>query len=186
MADNRKIWRKQVDERQNDIIEILEMLIWPMVVLVLMFTFIFRPATVSGDSMLPSLVNDDRLIVSGFFYTPRQGDIVVLAADHYKDQPLVKRVIATEGQEVDINFVTGDIFVDGVKLEESYINEITQETGDVSFPQIVPKGCLFVMGDNRNHSMDSRFEKVGMVDNRYIVGRCLLRISPIEHFGFVG
>ena len=101
------------------------------------------------------------------------------------DKPIVKRVIATEGQTIDIDFASGRVSVDGRVLDEPYINDLTTRQFDMQFPQTVPKGCVFVMGDNRNHSSDSRVGSLGMVDKRYIIGRLVFRILPINQFGTV-
>ena len=165
--------------------EWLETIALAAVAVVLIFTFLLRTATVSGSSMVPTLTDGDRLIISDLFYQPQQGDIVVVAPGIYEDHPLIKRVIATEGQTVDINFDTGAVTVDGVTLEEPYINEPTHLSEGVEFPVTVPENCIFVMGDNRNNSKDSRDPSVGMVDVRYVVGRELLRIFPLGDFGLV-
>ena len=99
--------------------------------------------------------------------------------------PIVKRVIATKGDTVDIDFSTGTVSVNGEVLEESYIAEPTTTQYDITFPQTVPEGCIFVMGDNRNHSTDSRYGQLGMVDTRYVIGKVLMRIFPFREIGTV-
>ena len=108
------------------------------------------------------------------------GDIVVITEPNYFNEPLIKRVIATAGQIVDIDYSSSTVYVDGVALEEPYINEsfILQNNDDITFPYTVPEGHLFCMGDNRNHSTDSRSTLIGAVDERYILGRAMLRILP--------
>ena len=108
------------------------------------------------------------------------GDIVVITEPNYFNEPLIKRVIATGGQIVDIDYGSSTVYVDGVALEEPYINEsfILQNSDDITFPYTVPEGHLFCMGDNRNHSTDSRSTLIGAVDERYILGRAMLRILP--------
>lgn len=152
--------------------------------IVLVFTFLARIIGVDGDSMLPTLHDGDRVIISGLFYTPEQGDIVVLHADQYEN-PLIKRVIALEGQTVRLEPVEGKVYVDGVALDEEYIAELTTKNYDMetSVDVVVPEGCVFVMGDNRNHSSDSRSNSVGMVDERQIIGRAFWRVLPVEDFG---
>ena len=149
---------------------------------VLAFTFLLRTVGVQGSSMVPTLSSGDQLVVSDFGYTPAAGDIVVIVQSQNEQRPLIKRVIATEGQRVDIDFDAGAVFVDGVLLEEPYINEPTYTQYDVVFPAIVPDGCIFVMGDNRNRSSDSRDSRIGMVDERAVVGRALFRIFPVGSF----
>lgn len=154
-----------------------------LTVVVLTFIFLFRVIGVEGDSMKPTLHNRDWMVISNLFYQPKQGDIVVLTKRQFMEQPIVKRVIAVGGQTVDIDFDTGEVTVDGVVLDEPYIAEKTHRQYDVSFPAKVPENCIFVMGDNRNHSSDSRVSTLGMVDKRYILGRLLIRIFPLNQFG---
>ncbi len=152
-------------------------------VVVLVFTFIVRVIGVDGQSMEPTLHDRDWMLISNLFYEPDYGDIVVLTKQQFMDKPIVKRVIATEGQTIDIDFASGRVSVDGRVLDEPYINDLTTRQFDMQFPQTVPKGCVFVMGDNRNHSSDSRVGSLGMVDKRYIIGRLVFRILPINMFG---
>ncbi len=135
--------------------------------------------------MEPTLWENDKLIVSDLFYTPEYGDIVVLRKDSFSVDPIVKRVIATEGQTIDIDFDLGKVYVDGVELDEPYINEPTKRDLDFDDPVTVPENHIFVMGDNRNASSDSRDADIGMVDERYIIGREIIRIFPLESFGAV-
>lgn len=135
--------------------------------------------------MVPTLNDRDKVLMSGLFYTPKPGDIVVLTKKSFSEIPLVKRVIATEGMSVDINFDTGEVWVDGVLQDEPYINELTHKHFDVNFPLIVPEGYVFVMGDNRNHSTDSRDSQVGFIDERIVLGKVYLRIWPLSNFGMV-
>jgi len=169
-----------------------ESLVTSLVIIVLLFAFAFRLIGVSGDSMKPTLHNMDYLIVSKLGYTPEQGDIVVLTKEGFlvneitgKSDSFVKRIIATEGQTVDIDFALGVVYVDGVLQDDSFTLTKTTRQGDLHFPCTVPEGHIFVLGDNRNGSTDSRNAEVGMVDERYIVGRVLFRILPLTKFGLV-
>jgi len=135
--------------------------------------------------MEQTLHHRDYLIVSNMFYTPQPGDVVVLTKRSFMEDSIVKRVIATEGQTVDIDFETGIVSVDDTALDEPYVNASTNRQGDMQFPATVPPGHVFVMGDNRNDSYDSRWELLGMVDTRYIVGHTLLRVFPFTAFGQV-
>ena len=147
---------------------------------IFVFIFIGRQIGVKGDSMLPTLHWYDKIVVSNMFYTPKNGDIVVFQtpSDIFGGTPLVKRVIATQGQEIDINFETGEVFVDKKVLDEPYINESTHSRQDFDGPVVVPEGHIFVMGDNRNRSSDSRSASVGFVDTRHILGKVLFLIIP--------
>ena len=157
-----------------------------LIVCVVIFIFVARVIDVKGTSMYPTLNNQDKMLVSDLFYTPKTGDIVVFKKDQYDpERALVKRVIATEGQEINIDFDRGIVYVDGVALEEDYINELTTTKLDFIGPQTVPDGCVFVMGDNRNMSTDSRKSEIGMVDNRLIIGKVYCVIFPLSSFGLV-
>ena len=170
---------------KKEIMEWMETLVWATVAVVLVFTFIGRTAIVSGSSMLPTYHDGDRMLISDLGYTPKNGDIVVFAEKDGSKENLIKRVIATEGQTVDIDFETGDVIVDGVVLDEPYIYERTEEEGNVEFPATVPEGHVFVLGDNRNNSRDSRFGTIGMVDERLILGRAYWQIFPLNKLGFM-
>ncbi len=161
-----------------------------IVIIFILFTFVFRPASVVGDSMLPTLQNGNWLITM-----PQEeyeyGDIVVFTPDEnltnyegepQNGEPYIKRVIATEGQRVDINFMSGQVYVDGKELDEPYIMALTRESSDVVFPVVVPKGKVFVMGDNRNNSRDSRTSGVGFVDKETILGKVIFRLLPFGEF----
>lgn len=149
----------------------------------LVFVFAVRLVNVDGDSMYPTLHNFDKVALrSGVLCEPEVGDIVVLRAPGYQ-MPLVKRVIATEGQTVDIDFVAGIVYVDGVALEEPYVNSPTNAMGDTQFPQTVAEGCVFVLGDNRNDSSDSRHARVGQVPKEKILGEVMLVLWPLDRFG---
>ena len=165
----------------------VEIFVATMSVILLVFTFVVRIAYVDGPSMEQTLHNGETLVVSNLFYTPKQGDIVVFQApDSHVEGGIVKRVIATEGQTVDIDFDMWSVTVDGVMLNEPYVNfrnGYRMLSSDVSFPVVVPEGCVFVMGDNRNESNDSRGSDIGFVDTRFIFGHVLFRVTPLNKFG---
>ena len=146
----------------------------------LVFTFAVRMMGVSGPSMIPTLQDGDRLIVinAALCGTYRVGDIVIARKESFDEKPIVKRVIATGGQTVDIDFDLGRVYVDGALLEEEYINDLTYLEEGTEFPLTVPEGSVFLMGDNRNHSSDSRDERLGPVDERLIIGKAVFLLFP--------
>lgn len=149
--------------------------------LLLLLTLCFRVVVVSGPSMYDTLVDGDYLLLLGnlFYQEPRQGDIVVVSKDSFEDgERIIKRVIATEGQTVDIDFAAGIVYVDGVALEEDYTYTPTNLQEGVSFPVVVQENCIFVMGDNRNRSSDSRNPQIGQIDKREIIGKAILLLLP--------
>ena len=175
---------KKISGSEN-LFEWVETLVTAFFAVILFFTFVFRLAAVNGESMLPTLVDKDRLIVSYLFYTPKNGDIVIVNNDNPAlEKVIVKRVIATEGQTVDIDFDNGEVKVDGKVLQEDYINNLTLlDEGGHSYPVTVPENCVFVMGDNRMYSTDSRSPLVGFVPEDEILGKVSLRIFPFSRFG---
>ena len=171
--------------RGQGMLEWYEALISAALVLVLIFSFFFRIIQVDGSSMVPTLVNGDKLIVWGAGYTPQRGDVVIVDSYTSYGKPLVKRVIAKGGDVVNIDYQAGTVSVNGEVLQEAYIAEPTYLGYDVTFPYTVPEGTVFVMGDNRNQSLDSRSTYVGCIDERDILGRVLLCFMPFTDFGVV-
>ena len=162
--------------------EFFDSVVLSAVLVLLVFTLVFRVFIVNGPSMKPTLTHEDRLVVSNLFYTPKNGDIICFY-NEFKDEVLIKRVIATEGQTVDIdeNYA---VYVDGKKLDEPYIFAANTKPQTVSLPLTVKEGCVFVLGDNRVDSMDSRYLEVGQVDTNKILGKLIIRLFP--KFGKVG
>lgn len=165
----------------------LQALVMALVGLILVFTFIGRIIGVDGSSMMPTLHDHDMLLLQSIGYTPESGDVVVLSKKSFREgQPIVKRVIAVGGQTVDIDYAAGTVAVDGVALEEDYINEAMYELPpDYATHVEVPKGSIFVMGDNRNKSSDSRDPRLGTVDVRYVLGRARFVLLPFQDFGVI-
>ena len=175
----------QEQEKQSakgrDLYEWVQSLVGSVLVVVAIFTFVIRMMGVDGHSMLNTLQHGDRLLVvnSMLYHDYKYGDIVILRKNGvFDDDPIVKRVIAVEGQTVDIDFAEGIVYVDGEALEEDYIREPTYTAEGTEFPLTVPEGSIFVMGDNRNGSSDSRDYRLGTVDTRYVIGKAAFLIFP--------
>ena len=152
-----------------------------LILFMLVYILCFRVVIVVGDSMFDTLVNGDYLVlISNVFYTdPQYGDIIVASKDSFRGgECIVKRVIATEGQEVNIDFITGTVYVDGTALEEDYIFSDTKLYEGVDFPLTVDEGCLFVLGDNRMDSKDSRSPEIGLIDKREVLGKAVFLLFP--------
>lgn len=167
----------------------IETLMGVLVVFVVVFTFFVRLIGVQGSSMVPTLDDHNIMLVSNLGYTAEKGDIIILRKDgFYNDQPIVKRVIATGGDVIDINSETGDVSVNGEVLEEPYIAEKIdplKSVGNMTYPIMIPEGSIFVMGDNRNHSTDSRWTDLGVVDERYVIGHVITVVYPFNRIGTV-
>lgn len=145
----------------------------------IVFALVFRVVGVEGDSMNPTLNSGDWLAVSSVAVKGFEaGDIVVVTQPWERNVPIIKRVIAVGGDTVDIDFVTHQVRVNGKVIDEPYIAEPTALKYDVEFPLVVEKGKLFVMGDNRNNSVDSRSSAIGLVDERYVLGKAVIRLFP--------
>ena len=184
----------------RSVYDYLETFCYALPLMIVLFLFVFRYVSVDGESMMKTFYHQDKLIISNLFYTPKTGDIVVINPENHGDneEPIIKRVIATEGQKVYIDYENWEVYVDGVKLDEPYIDAMREEEkerwGDdvwmngttVSKYQdefTVADGKVFVMGDNRNNSKDSRSREYGEMNVNRILGRVIIRISP--NFGFV-
>ena len=168
----------------EDVYDFIQCGVVALVFCVLLFSFFVRIVDVLGPSMNPTLIDKDKIIISNLFYDPQPGDIIVFRKDSFKEEPLVKRIIAVAGQTVDIDFTEGKVYVDGAQIDEPYIAELTTgERYDFVGPVTVPEGCIFVMGDNRLHSTDSRYSLIGFVDERCIMGKVWFTVFPVKHFG---
>ena len=167
--------------RGRDLYDWVQSLVGSVLVVVAIFTFGIRMLGVDGHSMLNTLQHGDRLLVlnSMFYHDYRYGDIVILRKDGvFDNDPIVKRVIAVGGQTVDIDFNAGIVYVDGEALKEDYVREPTYTAEGTECPLTVPEGSIFVMGDNRNGSSDSRDYRLGTVDTRYVIGKAAFLLFP--------
>jgi len=161
-------------------------LVFALVFLVLLNVFFFRVSGVSGSSMVPTLEDRQQLILRVIGYdTPQRGDVIVITAPHYTEDPLVKRVIAVGGDTVDIDPATGNVSINGEVQYEPYISERIRDFGNQQYPLYIPEGCVFVMGDNRNASTDSRETAIGILPQENIIGKVIFRFWPITKVGVV-
>lgn len=168
----------------NALYEWIHSIIVAVVIVVLLLTFVFRLINIEGTSMLNTLENNDKVILTNFFYEPEVGDIVVIPAGKYYDKPIIKRIIALEGQEVYINYETHEVYVDGILLDEDYIStETNSNTGEKELSITVGEGEAFIMGDNRQVSYDSRYFNCVSVDD--IIGKAQFVIYPFDNFGYL-
>ena len=181
-SDNKQVnqdWKKGVMFYLHD-------LIYMLITILLVFLLFFRVIVVSGDSMYSTLLDGDYLLLLGnlFYQEPQRGDIVVISKKSFDDgKPIVKRVIATEGQTVDIDFENAVVYVDGHALEEPYINSPTNFNEGNQFPLTVAENCIFVLGDNRGVSRDSRDPVIGQIDRREVLGKAIFLMIPGSSHG---
>ena len=175
LKDNKK------ESAQKSVLLYLHDLIYMLAGIMLVFLLLFRMVIVSGSSMYSTLWDGDWLIVlsNTFYREPEQGDIIVACKDSFNDgEAIIKRVIATEGQTVNIDYEKGIVYVDGRALDEPYTFTPTNYDEGIQLPLVVKEGCIFAMGDNRNSSIDSRYPGIGQIDTREILGKAIFLIYP--------
>lgn len=178
------VGKKEQKKFVDEALDWLRSLALTFITVVLIFTFVIKTARVNGTSMNHTLEDKDFLVLRSAFYTPKQFDII--AANCYGlDEVIVKRIIAVGGQTVDIDFMSGTVYVDGVALDEPYINNpTTNDEGAFEYPITVDEGYYFCLGDNRQVSKDSRHPDVGLVSREDILGKAFLRIYPLDKITF--
>lgn len=170
---------------KKEILDWVFSIVVALVVALLIRRYLFTLVKVDGPSMQPTLYHNDMLYVNRFMYTPENGDIIIFRPPNSPSTPYVKRIIATEGQTVVIDAREKKVYVDGVELKEDYIDEKLVSAGTVKYPFTVPEDNVFVLGDNRNNSRDSRDAAVGAVPRKNIIGKVIFRMLPISEFGSV-
>lgn len=161
-------------------------LMWMLLTVMVLFLIAFRVIVVTQNSMFSTLWDGDYLLLVSNLFSgkPEQGDIVVISKQSYENgKPIVKRVIATEGQTVDIDFDSGIVYVDGAVLEEPYLQQRTNNSEGTVFPLTVEENCIFVLGDNRAVSLDSRSPQIGQIDRREVLGKAIFLMIPGTHHG---
>lgn len=151
----------------------------------LLLTFAFRMVQIDGHSMDTTLANGERVIVTNFMYTPKQGDVVAISHGTLFPTPIIKRVIALPGQKIKIDAETASVYVDDELLTEPYIKNATIDAGNWDYPEIVPDGKVFVMGDNRQNSSDSRDERIGLINETDIIGKAQIVVYPFSQFKYL-
>lgn len=171
----------------EDVFEWIESAVISMFVVVLLFTFVFGVVRVSGDSMNDTLIDNDMLVISHLNYEPEKGDIVIISRNYdnneqtQSSEPLVKRVVATAGDVIDLR--DGCVYINDEKIDEEYAKGRTYPcSSNIVYPVTVKEGTVFVLGDNREDSKDSRVDEVFLVDERYILGKVVLRFFPFNSF----
>ena len=162
-------------------------IVFAIAIVVICLTFIFRLVDVDGTSMNDTLQSKDKVIVTNLFYQPNNNDIVVISHGEKYPKPIIKRVIATEGQTLKLDTENNRIIVDGVVIDEPYIKGTTFSGSycDYDIPEVVPEGKLFVMGDNRQVSLDSRRSEIGLIDVKDVIGKAQVVAFPFDHFGYL-
>lgn len=173
---------KKSDKNLESIYEMASVVVSAILTVGIIFTFLFKISTVSGESMENTLYNGDKLIISAITQNVKYGDVVVVSQPNGYEKVLIKRVIAVGGQTVWFNEETNKVVVDGKELSEPYIKEEMEFLLSMTKLYRVPEGKIFVMGDNRNDSADSRSELIGMIDERYVVGKVIYRIGDKNLF----
>ena len=174
------------DKIINYIYDIVKTILFMFSIICIIFTFIFRDANVVGNSMVNTLHNNDKIILTNFMYIPEPGDIVVINAENQIEKDIIKRVIATEGQTLRIDYNTGEVLVDGVIIDEPYISSYTiKPNNEYDIPYVIPEGYIFVMGDNRNVSLDSRDSEIGLIPVSDVIGKAQFIFFPVNRISYL-
>lgn len=178
-SDVIKIEKKSVIEKLTDfnLYDFSDSVIYALIAITIIFVLFLRVFSIEGPSMTPTLHDKDKVVVASFGSKYEKGDVVVIGKTNNFSEALIKRVIAVSGDKVYINFSTGKVYVNELELVEYYVNSPTERQYDIAFPITVPEGSVFLLGDNRNNSLDSRSSLIGCVDERSVIGRVLFKLG---------
>ncbi|WP_176790161.1 signal peptidase I [Ruminococcus sp.] len=182
-----KIKFKVNDKKVTDyMFDLTRTIIFVFAFMSVIFTFIIRDANVVGNSMLDTLHSDDKILMTNFMYKPKCGDIVAINAENQIEKRIIKRVIATEGQTLVVDYSKSAVYVDGIQIDEPYVSSITREPSNpLQIPYVIPEGYIFVMGDNRIISLDSRDKSIGLVSVNDVIGKAQFIVYPFDRFTYL-
>ena len=182
-----KIKFKVNDKKVTDyMVDLTRTIIFVFAFMSVIFTFIIRDANVVGNSMLDTLHSDDKILMTNFMYKPKCGDIVAINAENQIEKRIIKRVIATEGQTLVVDYSKNAVYVDGIQIDEPYVSSITREPSNpLQIPYVIPEGYIFVMGDNRIISLDSRDKSIGLVSVNDVIGKAQFIVYPFDRFTYL-
>lgn len=182
-----KIKFKVNDKKVTDyMFDLTRTIIFVFAFMSVIFTFIIRDANVVGNSMLDTLHSDDKILMTNFMYKPKCGDIVAINAENQIEKRIIKRVIATEGQTLVVDYSKNAVYVDGIQTDEPYVSSITREPSNpLQIPYVIPEGYIFVMGDNRIISLDSRDKSIGLVSVNDVIGKAQFIVYPFDRFTYL-
>lgn len=182
-----KIKFKVNDKKVTDyMFDLTRTIIFVLAFMSVIFTFIIRDANVVGNSMLDTLHSDDKILMTNFMYKPKCGDIVAINAENQIEKRIIKRVIATEGQTLVVDYSKNAVYVDGIQIDEPYVSSITREPSNpLQIPYVIPEGYIFVMGDNRIISLDSRDKSIGLVSVNDVIGKAQFIVYPFDRFTYL-
>ena len=186
-SKQQKIKFKVNDKKVTDyMFDLTRTIIFVFAFMSVIFTFIIRYANVVGNSMLDTLHSDDKILMTNFMYKPKCGDIVAINAENQIEKRIIKRVIATEGQTLVVDYSKNAVYVDGIQIDEPYVSSITREPSNpLQIPYVIPEGYIFVMGDNRIISLDSRDKSIGLVSVNDVIGKAQFIVYPFDRFTYL-
>lgn len=188
LNNGKKFYVSKIDGSASNLYDWIRSILFAIVIVIFVLTFFFRLVDVKGTSMVETLQNNDKVIVTNFMYTPQDGDIVVISHGAEYSEPIIKRVIATEGETLQLDYENDYIIVNGIVLKEDYLDGDSTFSGNFAnyeIPTVIPEGKIFVMGDNRDVSMDSRNSKIGLIDVDSVIGKAEFVAFPFADFTYL-